>query len=369
MAETQSSVKDVIPETGGNFHLDENVIAELPLGSKVIEASSYGTSAWTRTARISVQLLEGPIKHYFLKCATEDKGKVMMEGEFCAMSEIYKLMPSLVPQPYAWGKFRHSPPETYFFLLDFLELSNSLVDPTAFCARIAELHLMSRSPTGMFGFPITTCHGPNAQNVEWNSNWCFYFTRLLQQFFYREIGKNGVWPEYEQTFEQLVSYVVPQILEPLQSGGRQLKPSLIHGDLWEENTGTNLLSGEPVVYDSSAMYAHNEFELGMWRREIVRFGKTYTRQYLRNCPPSEPMDQWDDRNRLYSIKYNLAHSIALPGTKEVVRILILNDMRYLVNKYPPLTQDENKTNAVEAVRDHHIVKNDHQVSTDILQKT
>lgn len=65
--ETQSSVKNVIPEIGGNFTVDESIIAVLPKGAKVLGASSYGTSAWTRTARINIELDDGTPKSYFLK--------------------------------------------------------------------------------------------------------------------------------------------------------------------------------------------------------------------------------------------------------------------------------------------------------------
>lgn len=245
----------------------------------------------------------------------------MVEGEFHSLSAIHALMPTFAPKPYAWGNFRKSPPDTYFLLMDFIDLQTGSVDATEFCSRIAELHRISTSPTGKFGFHITTCHGPNWQNTEWESSWCVYFTRLLRQFFYREIEQNGPWPEYEAAFEELVEVVIPQLLEPLQSEGRFLKPCLVHGDLWEENTGTDLVTGESVVFDASVMYAHNEYELGMWRREIVRFSKVHMRRYLACFPPSEPVHQWDDRNRLYSIKLNLAHSIALPATKDVGRDL------------------------------------------------
>ncbi len=67
MTVTRSSVKEVIPDVGGDFELDQGVIAELPEGSTVVEASSFGTSAWTRTARIRVQLSDGSQKVYFLK--------------------------------------------------------------------------------------------------------------------------------------------------------------------------------------------------------------------------------------------------------------------------------------------------------------
>jgi protein-ribulosamine 3-kinase len=245
----------------------------------------------------------------------------MMEGEYNSMKEIEKYMPSFVPRPCVWGKFRHSPPDTYFFLMEFCDLETGQVDPASFCARLAELHTTSNSPDGRFGFHLVTCHGPNAQNTDWNEDWCYYFTRLLEQFFYREIASNGSDDEYENMFETLKSVVIPKILKPLQADGRTLKPSLIHGDLWEENTDTDLVTGEPLVFDAAAHYAHNEFELGMWRRDIVRFSKSFFRQYLRQVPPSEPREQWDDRNRLYSIKYDLAHSIALPDTSQDQRDL------------------------------------------------
>jgi protein-ribulosamine 3-kinase len=248
-------------------------------------------------------------------------GKAMMEGEHRSMSEIYSYMPSFVPKPYAWGKFKQSPPDTYFYLMEFLDLSPSMVDPPDFCARIAQLHQISTSPTGKFGFYQVTFHGPNPQNNEWESNWCVYFTRLVTQFFEREIKQNGPYPEYERAFDEFKTTIIPKILDPLQAEGRVLKPCLIHGDLWEENTGLNLATGEPVVFDGGAMYAHSEFELGMWRADIIKFGKPYFRQYLRHMPPSEPIDQFDDRNRLYGIKYTLSHCLGWPGSSSSDRQL------------------------------------------------
>lgn len=113
---------------------------------------------------------------------------------------------------------------------------------------------------------------------------------------------------------QLVSEVVPQLLEPLQSDGRVLKPCLVHGDLWEANTGLNSKTGLPVVFDASVMYAHHEFELGMWRADNVRFDEPYYSQYLEHISRSEPVEQFDDRNRLYSIKFKIAHCLGHPNS-------------------------------------------------------
>ena len=244
-----------------------------------------------------------------------------MLGEYTSMKEIEKYAPSFVPRPCAWGQFEDAPAETYFFLLEFREMTIGDLNPTTFCSQLADLHKSSVSPTGQFGFSVTSCHGPNWQDTAWEDNWSYYFTRLLEQFFRREVGQNGPDEVYEREFELLAAQTIPRILEPLQADGRILKPCLIHGDLWEENAGTDLYTDQPVVFDPAAHYAHNEFELGMWRRDVVRFGKAHIRSYLKHMPPSEPREQWDDRNRLYSIKYDLAHSIALPDTFEGQRQL------------------------------------------------
>ena len=243
-------------------------------------------------------------------------GRAMMAGEHRSMTEIYSYMPDFVPKPITWGKFKRAPHDTFFYLMEFLDLGPELVEPPEFCRLVAQLHEMSISPTGKFGFYETTFQGPNPQNNTWESNWCAFFTRLLTQFFDREIAQNGPQPDYEAAYKIFAQEVVPQILEPLQSDGRVLKPSLIHGDLWEENTGLNLETGLPVCFDASVMYAHNEMELGMWRSDRYRFGKPYFRHYLSHMPPSEPVEQFDDRNRLYGIKFTVAHCLGWPDSSQ-----------------------------------------------------
>ena len=255
-----------------------------------------------------------------------------MEGEHNSMSELHKLAPSFVPKPYGWGKFRRAEPVTHFFICDFVEMTHEMPEPDAFCARLAEIHANSISPTGRFGFVVPNCHGKILQSNEWDSSWSSFFTKLLVSFFELELRINGPWPEYEQAFESIVTTVVPRLLEPLQAEGRVLKPSLVHGDLWEENAATNLSTGDPVVFDASAFYAHSEYELGTWRRETIKFGRPYFNHYLRNmdlrgASIDEPAEQWDDRIRLYSLKFNLAHMIGWPGAPfvrdEYVFLLIL----------------------------------------------
>lgn len=146
--------------------------------------------------------------------------------------------------------------------MELLELGPEIVEPLDFCHFLAQLHETRVTPTGKFGCHQVSYQDPNPQNVTWESSWCTFSTRRLVRFYELEIAQNGPQPDYEAAYRHFAQDVVPKILEPLQPEGRVLKPSLIHGDLWEENTGLNLESGLPVVFDASVM-CHNEMDLGM----------------------------------------------------------------------------------------------------------
>ena len=101
--------------------------------------------------------------------------------------------------------------------------------------------------------------------------------------------KHGVWPEFQRVCRLTLDKVIPRLLGPLQSDGRAIKPCLIHGDLWDENTATDMNNGEPFVFDAGAMHAHNEYELGNWRAPRHRLSnKSYVESYKLDFPVSEP---------------------------------------------------------------------------------
>ena len=52
------------------------------------------------------------------QCATEEKGRAIMEGEHRYMSDNYSYMADFAPKPIGWGDFKQALPETYFHLMD-----------------------------------------------------------------------------------------------------------------------------------------------------------------------------------------------------------------------------------------------------------
>ena len=50
-------------------------------------------------------------------------------------------------------------------------------------------------------------------------------------------------------------------LPKLMEGAGDIKPCLLHGDLWSGNVGT--VDGEPCIFDPACYYGHHEAEFGM----------------------------------------------------------------------------------------------------------
>lgn len=213
----------------------------------------------------------------------------MIEGEFESLKAIHAVSPSFVPEPFAWGRYRKEGPETYFLLAAFREVGEQPPDPIKFTARLADLHRRSVSPTGKFGFHITTCVGKLTHITDrWEDSWEILYRNQLAHQINIDEEKNGVWPEFQHVCRLTLEKVIPRLLRPLQSEGRRIKPCLIHGDLWDENTATDMNTGEPFVFDAGSMYAHNEYELGNSRAPRHRLSnKSYIRNYKRNFPVSE----------------------------------------------------------------------------------
>ncbi|KAI1324506.1 Fructosamine kinase-domain-containing protein [Xylariaceae sp. FL0255] len=345
----------------GGFRIDENVLALFPKETQVLSAHRFGTSAWTVTAHIHLKLPDGSEQEYFLKSAPGDHGRTLMEGEFNAMSELYRWAPDLVPKPHSYGKYALERPEAYFFLSEFIEMSDRMPDPNQLGAKVARLHRESTSPNGQFGFHITTCQGRVPQMVTWEKSWTTFFTKLIQHVIRLDTEHNGYWKDLDIVQERLISQVVPRLLDPLQTGGRSIKPSLIHGDLWEGNTGTAYGNGNVYIFDAAVLYAHFEMEIGNWRCTYNKIhNKAYTKSYLRHHSPSEPKVGFDDRNRLYCIYYNIIYSVNHLDQGTAVRQTAYNDMYYLVDKFAPFSEegparlDPSQMATLSAERDHTI---------------
>jgi fructosamine-3-kinase len=81
-----------------------------------------------------------------------------------------------------------------------------------------------------------------------------------------------------------------------------MEPQTDLSDLWGGNIGTDFKTGEIYIFDASSYYAHHEMEIAIWRpipNHVVGSG-VYVKEYLAQMGISDPSEQFEDRQKLYS---------------------------------------------------------------------
>lgn len=268
---------------------------------------------------------------------------ITLPGEHESLKAIHDAVPSLCPQSYGHGHFS-SQASTFYLVTDFLNLmSRSAPKSSApsLAAKLGKLHTTpAPTPPGhdgpMFGFPVTTCCGDTPQDNTFKSSWADFYAENRLRFILRRAEKsNRVDKELHTLVETVASRVVPRLLgDDHLNNGNGVTPVVVHGDLWSGNAGVGTIgnnSGDPedVVYDSSACYAHSEFELGIMNM-FGGFGASFLSEYHRHCPKSEPVAEYEDRVKLYELYHHLNHYAMFGGSYRSGAVGIMNR---LVRKY------------------------------------
>lgn len=168
--------------------------------------------------------------------------------------------------------------------------------------------------------------------AEWDSSWTSFFRKLLDGVYQLDTKANGSWKELDDAVRITLEKVVPRLLGPLEQDGRSVKPCLIHGDLWGENIGTDPRTGEIYIFDSCAYYAHHEMATGMWRVDHHRMNaKKYRNEYFKVFEPDEPVEEYDDRDRLYCVKEEIMYSAHVFETKACAQAL--EDLHHAIDEF------------------------------------
>ncbi|KAK4234742.1 Fructosamine kinase-domain-containing protein [Achaetomium macrosporum] len=290
-------------------------VSYVPSGCKVVSTVAHAMSFWANTGRIDVEFADGTPQSYFIKVISKETGKDMMHSEFESMKAIHAIVPDFVPRPIAWGTYQ-TIPEAHFFLCEFRDFDDEMPEPGDFATRLAKLHRESQSPECKFGFHLTTYAGNLPQMVEWESSWETFFTRSLRHALDLEIKAKGSDPELDTLLPILFDTVIPRLLRPLETNGRSVKPSLVHGDLWYANSGVEMETNNSIIFDACCFYAHNEWrmppsnEFGQWRPACNRFDEKYLTVYQKHVEKSDPVEDYDGRIDLYKLRFN-THVLAL----------------------------------------------------------
>ena len=181
----------------------------------------------------------------------------MVSGEFASMKALHDTLPHFTPTPFAWGSYT-SDPNIHFFLCGFVDMDEDLPEIQSFAASLAELHSKGLSPNGKYGFTVPTLQGTVPQFTDWTDSWEEFFSKSIRLVMENEERSQGSDPEVQQLCEATLNIVVPRLLRPLETGGRQIQPRLVHGDIWDGNVATDIATNTPIIFDATCIYAHNE---------------------------------------------------------------------------------------------------------------
>ncbi|VUC26634.1 unnamed protein product [Clonostachys rosea] len=313
----------------GDIELDGRIIDKLPQGAVVKSCRGHGISNWNRTAHLDF-VLDGQLHSYFLKILTGPKGRPMVHGEYESMRLIHESVPKFSPMPLAWGPC--ADPTKHFILFTFHELSEGLPPIPQFVNAVAQLHTVKRNPSGKFGFHVTTYNGTLAQDNTWCDTWEEFYMKGMKRILKLEEEVRGPSSELRKISVPFLSKVIPRLLRPLETQGRKIDPVLIHGDLWIGNVSAQAGSNDPLMFDASAFWGHNEYELSTMRPLKNEWAKECMESYHALIPRSEPVEDWDARNALYAIR-TYAHDSALYPDEPKFREKLMEEMQNLVAQF------------------------------------
>ncbi|KAH8149433.1 uncharacterized protein LAJ45_06512 [Morchella importuna] len=291
--------------------LDPKVLSALALQSDTTTIAPFGGSGFASTLKISTVLAEGKKKCFFMKTGDGKDAETMFQGEFESLNTIHNAVPSLCPKAFSHGAFESKP--GYYLVTDFINLyRHSSSSGETLAHKMAKLHLAPQAEkyNNKFGFPVPTCCGSTVQDNTWEDDWAEFFgKRRLMHILAESEAKNGTDKVLREWVEKTVDTVVPRLLGVLEN----VKPALVHGDLWSGNAskgcfGENGENGDPedVVFDPSACYAHNEYEFGIMKM-FGGFGPKFFNEYHEHIPKAEPVKEYDDRAELYQLYHQLNH--------------------------------------------------------------
>lgn len=293
-------------------YVDDGVKKLLPKGIESLGIRPHGTSHWSRTAEVHGTIKGDPVS-FFLKVTRNRFGMMMVRGAYEGSKAIYSSCPDLCPPPIGWGLYE-SDTRTYFMLSEFVDMVDDLPDMHAFTRRLAEMHTMAIAPDGKYGFHVQVMCALLPIFVGKSESWEQFYTKYMKHLFAAETRAQGKpTEEMERLIKSLFDRIIPRLVRPLETGGRNIKPSLVHSDLWDGNAGMHSETDEPLIFDPSCFYGHNEFDLGPWRCPRHKTGRPYIEAYHRSLAKSAPEEDHEGRMILYFLSFDTRASACWVG--------------------------------------------------------
>ena len=238
----------------------------------------------------SAYLLKSDNCAYFLKVNTNKDALDMFVAEQKGLQAIEETATIAVPKVHHVDEFDNKA----FLLMDYIENkpANSS-DYKSLGTQLAKLHLNHK---GTFGFTSDNFIGSLPQSNSQHSDWVsfYWYERIAPQLKLAE--QSQLLKTKEIISEQTAISVFEELL------GNDIKPSLVHGDLWAGNylIATN---GTPYLIDPATYWGHSMMDIAM-SHLFGGFSPEFYSAYHQLLPKSNYYNAQID---LYQLYYLLVH--------------------------------------------------------------
>ena len=222
---------------------------------------------------------------YFVK--TNSSGRQdMFEAEAQGLQALAASDTLKVPTPVCYGDDQ----QKSYIVMEYLEMSGS-ANQAALGEQLAAMHKVCEP---QFGWSIDNTIGATPQINAWSENWLEFWREQRLGYQLKLAAKNGYGGELQSLGEKLL------IEMPVLFTGREIKPSMLHGDLWGGNAA-GLKDGTPVIFDPAFYYGDREADLAM-TYVFGGFGPDFYASYQNAFP-------LDDGFAVRKTFYNIYHII------------------------------------------------------------
>ncbi|KAI0034186.1 fructosamine kinase [Vararia minispora EC-137] len=247
---------------------------------------------------------------YFVKVGASGE-KEQYIGEERSLRDMHAAAPGLVPKMVMSG-FLDSNGESQgdsgrpYFVSEYKDIGPLSSQAGAILGKRLGVELHRFKSDKGFGFDVPTFCGATRMRNGWYDTWTECFSVKIKDLL-QTLQDEGRGKRLVQKGGEVCSRVIPALL-----GNLDIEPVLIHGDLWSGNTGIDNQTGEPVIFDPSSFYGHNEFDLAI-ARIFGGIPASFFETYETVMPKTKPVKEYQQRGDLYELFHYLNHTVLFGG--------------------------------------------------------
>ena len=224
-------------------------------------------------------------QQYFVKTNRTGQ-RAMFEAEVRGLQALASSNTLRVPKSVCFGE---NPVQSYI-VLEYLDMTGR-ADQHILGEQLAAMH---RVTAKRFGWEINNTIGATHQPNDWMDNWLTFWREQRLGFQLQLAAQNGYGGELQSLGEKLLLEM------PKLFSGREIKASMLHGDLWGGNVA-GLKDGTPVIFDPAFYYGDREADIAM-TYVFGGFGPEFYASYQNAFP-------LDDGFAVRKTFYNIYHII------------------------------------------------------------